>query len=219
MSDPALNYIRHVMHTKGWTAADLARHAGVSHSTINRPLTVPDWPHAISRRTISAVERASGIDASEFIEGFVRAAPSAEESPATGSKRLLPVYDVEVSAGPGAYIEAENHIANMAFDPRYLREIDASKDLSIVRVKGESMEPTLVDNDIVLVDHSKRSLNWDGLFVLRYGDATQVKRIGRSGKRDHVTILSDNRDLYPPVEAAVEDVDVVGKVLWYGRKV
>lgn len=219
MADPALNYLRHVMQAKGWTAADLARHAGVSHSTINRPLTVKDWPHAISRRTISAVERASGIDASEFIEGFVPAAASAEEGQAPDGKRLVPVYDVDVSAGFGTFVEAENHVANMAFDPRYLREFGASRDLSIVRVKGDSMEPTLVDDDVVLVDHSKRSLDWDGLFVLRFGDALQVKRIGRGSQRGQVTVLSDNRTLYPEREMAVDEIDVVGKVLWYGRKV
>lgn len=61
MSDPAIEYLRHVMKTRDWTAAELARRAGVAHSTINRPPTIPDWPNAISRRTILAVENASGI--------------------------------------------------------------------------------------------------------------------------------------------------------------
>lgn len=202
------DWIRARLSGRHGEKADLARFMGVKQDIVAKILA--------GNRRVQPHEAPKVV---EFFQSERGEDGPADVGPVTETQRLLPVYDVDVSAGPGAYVEAENHIANMAFDPRYLREIDASKELSIVRVKGESMEPTLVDNDIVLVDHSKRSLNWDGLFVLRYGDATQVKRIGRSGKRDHVTILSDNRDLYPPVEAAVEDVDVVGKVLWYGRKV
>ncbi len=62
-------------------------------------------------------------------------------------------------------------------------------------------------------------MSGDGLFVLRFGDALHIKRIGRSATRDHVTIISDNRALYPPIDAALSEVDAIGKVLWYGRKV
>ena len=67
MTDPAIKFLRHVLEVRGWTAADLAKRAGLSHSTINRPLTVKDWPTAISRKTIAAVEVASGI---RFNEAF-----------------------------------------------------------------------------------------------------------------------------------------------------
>jgi phage repressor protein C with HTH and peptisase S24 domain len=70
-----------------------------------------------------------------------------------------------------------------------------------------------------MLDASKTSLSFDGLFVLRYEEALHVKRIGRAPNPENVTILSDNRGLYPPTELARQKVTVIGKVIWYGRKV
>jgi lambda repressor-like predicted transcriptional regulator len=67
MRDWALGYILHVMQTKHWSANRLAVEAGVAASTIARPLRVPDWPHKISRTTISKIYAASGIDPASFI--------------------------------------------------------------------------------------------------------------------------------------------------------
>jgi len=81
------------------------------------------------------------------------------------------------------------------------------------------MAPTLKNDDIVMLDSSKTNLDFDGLFVLRYGDVLHVKRVGRSGRRGYIMVMSDNREEYPPVEYALEDVQAVGKVVWFGKKV
>jgi phage repressor protein C with HTH and peptisase S24 domain len=143
-----------------------------------------------------------------------------EDAPPS-DRDLVPVYAVQASAGPGALISEEYQEYSLAFPPSYLKTFTSSspKNLSIISVKGESMEPTLVDNDIVLLDMSKTNLSYDGLFVIRFDDALHVKRVGRSPKKGHITIISDNKELYPPMEAAVADIEPVGKVLWYGRKV
>lgn len=134
---------------------------------------------------------------------------------------LVPVYDVHASAGNGSVVGEEAEVYSLAFPPSYLKRLTSSSpaNLAIISVKGESMEPTLVDDDIVLLDTSKTNLSYDGLFVLRFDDALHVKRVGRAPKRGHVTIISDNKDLYPPMLMSVEEIDAVGKVLWYGRKV
>lgn len=134
---------------------------------------------------------------------------------------LIPVYSVDASAGGGSVVLEEEVTHSLAFPAEYLKKLTSSQmgDLAIISVKGDSMEPTLLDDDVVLLDLSKTNLSFDGLFVLRFDDALHVKRIGRSGRKDHVTILSDNRDIYPPIEAPTKDITPVGKVLWYGRKV
>lgn len=132
----------------------------------------------------------------------------------------VPVYDVEASAGHGALIHAEEQVDEMAFATGFVRSITASDpaSLAIIRVKGDSMEPTMLDGDKVLVDRSKTSLDFDGIYVLRYGQALHVKRVGRHRRRGWVTITSDN-DQYREIEAEYSDVDIVGRVLWFGRKV
>ena len=139
---------------------------------------------------------------------------------APNGQALVPVYDVSASAGFGELVDYEEQTHSLAFPPDYLKRLTSSppRNLAIISVKGESMEPTLVDDDIVLVDMSKTHMGFEGLFVLRHNDTLLVKRAGMAAKNGHVMLISDNK-AYPPVEAALADLNVIGKVLWYGRKV
>ena len=140
--------------------------------------------------------------------------------PAPENSDLVPVHDVEASAGHGSFIDGEAHTCNMAFDRGFLRRMtDAgANELSIIRVKGHSMEPTLLDDDHVLVDRTKVNLSFDGMFVIRFDDALHVKRIGRSARRGNVMVTSDNAS-YTPLDMPKTDLEVIGRVLWVGRKV
>ncbi|MFN4201861.1 MAG: helix-turn-helix transcriptional regulator [Tabrizicola sp.] len=162
------------------------------------------------------------VQASEVprVVAFFQRRPAIEKEDGDPAPTLVPVYNVEASAGPGRIVDLEEHIANLAFSPRYLAEMTAARgrDLAAIRVRGDSMEPTLLDDDIVLIDRTKTSLDYDGLFVLRFGEALHCKRVGRGRSRATVQVISDNR-IYPPVEMDRSEIEVVGKVLWYGRKV
>jgi len=133
---------------------------------------------------------------------------------------LVPVYDVQASAGFGSLVDYEEQTHSLAFPPDYLKKLTSSsaKNLVIISTSGDSMEPTLLDHDIVLIDTSKTHLGYEGMFVLRHNDTLLVKRAGMAATAGNVTLLSDNK-AYPPVEAQLADLHVVGKVLWYGRKV
>lgn len=133
---------------------------------------------------------------------------------------LVSVYNVEASAGHGALVDIEMVVDRLSFPPGYLRRITSAnpRDLAIIGVKGKSMEPTLSDDDVVMVDTSKRDLSFDGLFVLRDGGASLlVKRIGRGRRRGTVMLISDNPTFHP-VEREIEEIEVVGKVVWKGVK-
>ena len=222
MSDWAIEYLRHVLTEKGWTAADMARAAGVAHSTINRPLTTQDWPHAISRKTLARVAEVSGIDPAPFSRGeMVGPTPHPDDPPRVGQSNLVPVYNVAASAGDGAVIDGEDVVGAMALPDSYLKRLTRANiaDLSIIGVKGDSMVPSLHDDDIVMLDRSKRDLSFDGLFVIRDdGAGLLVKRIGRASRRGYIMLISDNRDLYPSVERPLDEIEVIGKVIWCGRK-
>lgn len=176
----------------------------------------------ITRDAAAKYARAFGVSPEWILFGKDDAPTRVEHGEAVpDNAKMVPVYDVAASAGHGALVDYEATAYSLAFPPEYLSRLTSSapKNLAIISVKGESMEPTLLDDDIVLLDASKTNLSYDGLFVLRFGDTLHVKRVGRSAKKDHVSIISDNRDLYPALEVSVGDVEAVGKVLWYGRKV
>lgn len=152
---------------------------------------------------------------------FGRDSPAAPSEAPPASSDLVPVYNVAASAGYGALVDDQEEIIDrLSFPPGYLRRITSAnpRDLAIIAVKGDSMAPTLCDNDIVMIDTSKRDLSFDGLFVLRDGGASLlVKRIGRGPRRGTVLLISDNRT-YRDMDRDISDIDVVGKVVWRGVK-
>lgn len=135
--------------------------------------------------------------------------------------RLIPVHNVSASAGSGSVAGNETPEYSLAFPANYLRRLAPSnpKELALITVRGDSMYPTLVDGDMVLLDRSNTNLGQDGLFVLRFGDTLHVKRVSRSAKPSCVKVISDNHDLYHTIDMELSDIAVIGKVLWYGRKV
>ena len=131
-------------------------------------------------------------------------------------------HPVSVSAGPGAFVTGETSKACFAFDERWLKALTPTQPsrLSIVRVEGDSMAPTLNSGDEILVDpgDSTERLR-DGIYVLRVDDAVVVKRlaVGPTGRR--VTVKSDN-SAYPDwPDCSLDDLEPVGRVIWAGRRV
>jgi len=206
-----LDYIREVMSRTNMSATALAAKAGIASTTLTRALNSPDHKFRLSLTTLTKIRDATGVSFDG--EAATDRQPKQDDA-------LVPVYDVAASAGNGTHIEGEDVICNMAFDRGFLRRMTDAKanELAIIRVKGHSMEPTLLDDDHVLVDRTKRNLSYDGLFVIRFDDALHVKRIGRSATRGNVLVISDH-PAYRDLDMPKPDLDVIGRVLWVGRKV
>lgn len=217
-TDPFAIGLRVLMDRMGEKPAPLALKAGLSDSAI-RDIFRKNGSPKVS--TAMALASALGMTIDDVIAAGSGGPVRVENGdPAPDGRSLVPVYDVGASAGFGALVETENHIHNLAFDRKFLRQMTQAKekDLCIIKVQGHSMEPTLLDGDQVLVDKSKGNLSFDGLFVLRFDDALHVKRVGRSTKPGHVLVISDHQS-YPTLDMAKADLSPIGRVLWYGRKV
>jgi phage repressor protein C with HTH and peptisase S24 domain len=211
----------------GITIAELSRRSGVSYDVLNK--LKRGSSQSTSAENAAKISSALGWDQDFALGDQMPSEPPpppnwpgmSEKDQHPYTPALVPVFDVHASAGHGAFSDAEQEVYSLAFPPSYLKRLTSSapSNLAIISVKGESMEPTLLDDDIVLLDASKTNLSYDGLFVLRFDDALHVKRVGRAPKKGHVNIISDNKELYPPMLMQVGEVEAVGKVLWYGRKV
>lgn len=144
-------------------------------------------------------------------------------SPDTAPRGLVPIprFDVGASAGPGAFADADRMSGHYAFDPKLLRNIcgAAPSELSIIRVDGDSMSPTLADGDDILVDRSKASGVHDGIYVLRRDDTLMVKRVAVHPGSRRLTISSDNPSYPTWADCDPTAIDVVGRVVWAGRKI
>lgn len=198
------------MHRQKVSMAHLARSAGVSYDVVRDLVRRDGASTSVENAEKIADALGLGVDVHKVENGD----PSPDGAP------LVPVYDLRASAGNGLAVQEETVAYSLAFPPDYLRRITSTspRNLTIISVKGDSMEPTLSDDDIVMLDMSKTSLGYEGLFVIRVYDVLHVKRLTHS-RPGYIMVISDNRDRYPPREYSVEDVEVVGKVLWAGGKV
>lgn len=136
---------------------------------------------------------------------------------------LVPVVrrPIRVSAGPGAIVSEEEGKPYFAFEERWLKALTPSPTakLSIVRVEGDSMAPTLNGGDDILVDLADSADRVrDGIYVLRIDDALVVKRIALNPMRRRVTVQSDN-PAYPDwPDCDMQSINCIGRVIWAGRK-
>lgn len=132
------------------------------------------------------------------------------------------VMSVEASAGHGALASAEARSSQIGFEEKWLRRLTSSKasSLSIIGVLGDSMEPTLHNGDEVMVDLAdNQSRLRDGIYVLRMDDMLSVKRVAIEPQGQKVSVLSDN-PAYPSWRGLEKSsINIVGRVLWFGRSV
>ena len=144
--------------------------------------------------------------------------------PAEPADGLLSVrrHAVAVSAGPGAVVSEEPGRPYFGFDDRWLKALTASPPdrLSVVRVEGDSMAPTLNAGDDILVDlgDSAERLR-DGIYVLRVDDALVVKRIALNPMGRRVTVQSDNPAYSDWPDLDIGELNCIGRVIWAARKV
>ena len=145
----------------------------------------------------------------------------ADEEPVGG---LIPVKrtPVRASAGPGAIPYEQAGKPYFAFDENWLKSLTASPAgrLSIIRVEGDTMAPTLNSGDDILVDPGDCAERLrDGIYVLRADEALVVKRqpLHPAGRR--VTVQSDN-PAYPDwPDCDIDYLQCIGRVIWAGRKI
>ena len=132
----------------------------------------------------------------------------------------VPRLSLGASAGNGSLDDDERAAGAMAFDAHWLRHLGVRPQrVSIIRVDGESMAPTLSDGDDIMVDHDDDVMRLrDGVYVLRLDGVLMVKRIAMGPLRGRFSVVSDNA--HYPDWADIDPllVDIVGRVVWTGRR-
>lgn len=143
--------------------------------------------------------------------------PSSEFSGYT----LVPRYEVHASAGGGAIIHSEQIVDYLSFRTEWVRNALGAgvNDLALIDVKGDSMEPTLSDGDLILIDLRGDRIEDGSIYVIQNSGCLLVKRIQR--KLDGTVIVKSDNERYEPDILrgdAAENIRVVGRVRWVGRK-
>lgn len=136
---------------------------------------------------------------------------------------LIPFLDVRASAGPGALITGAGGPPErfLAFEKGWLRRIGVSpRHAEVLIATGDSMEPTIRDGDVLLVDRSIDRIVSEGLYVVVYGDLVLLKRVQQ--RRDRTVVLMSDNPRYEPETVPADEIDqitVAGRVRWFGRTI
>lgn len=199
-----------------------ADYAGLSRLLGRNPAYIQQFikrgvPRKLDETDRKLLARFFGVD--EQVLGGPSAA--AASSPHKRDLVAVPRLDVSASAGPGADLEAESVISHMAFDRQWLRRLCRGRpaDVTMIRVEGDSMAPTLADGDDILVDRTDGTDRVrDGIYVLRREGGLLVKRLAVNPSASTVSITSDN-DAYPSWQDCDRaSITIIGRVVWAGRR-
>lgn len=130
--------------------------------------------------------------------------------------------DISYAMGGGAVIEDYPATGLIPFNLEFLRAISRAnvESLFLASGIGDSMEPTLLRNDLLMIDTSQRQIvQSDLVWAFNYAGGGMVKRLRRVRRdgADRLLIISDNQSV-PDEIADPDDVHITGKVIWAGRR-
>ena len=183
--------------------------------------------------TLKKIKQLKGCSIAWLLTGEGSPFPDSEAPKATATDTLgnpvdidefvfVPRYDIQAAAGHGQLVGDEQPMFAMAFR-RYWIENYVTRDiknLSVISVKGDSMEGVLNDGDTILINHGQTTPR-DGLYVLRLNENLLVKRL-QLIPGGIVNVISAN-EAYPTFEIDLknptDDVAIIGRVEWFGRSI
>lgn len=216
--------LRDAMQTAGMKAIDLHERTGIGKATISEYLSGSYEP---KQKNVYKLAEALHVAPSYLMglseQGAATAPPapqkSIEASPApkvTHYTYRIPVLGRVVAGIP---IEAIEEIIDWEEIPQKLA---ASGKFFALRVYGHSMEPRILEGDVVIVRQQEDVDSGDIAIVLVNGDEATVKRVKK--QEDGITLIATNTSVYEPhfySNQEIRDlpVRILGKVVELRGKV
>jgi phage repressor protein C with HTH and peptisase S24 domain len=132
---------------------------------------------------------------------------------------MIPEVDISYSMGGGAVVEEYAPTTMVPFRQDWLTRITRGgpADVFLTHPVGDSMIPTILDGDDVLVNRAEKAVrHQDLIWAVGYGDLGMIKRVRRLSS-GMFQLNSDNPNV-SPIEAAEDELFFVGRVIWIGRR-
>ncbi|MBF0462720.1 MAG: helix-turn-helix transcriptional regulator [Magnetococcales bacterium] len=132
---------------------------------------------------------------------------------------LVPRYAVQASAGPGLEVQSEQIVDHLAFKTEWLRVamgLEPNK-LALITARGDSMEPAIGDGDLLLLDMRELRTLDPSIYVVRMDQSLVAKRLQQLTD-GRIRIQSDN-PLYSAECVHPNEIHILGRIVWIGRKV
>ena len=199
---------------------EIAHQLGLSQSALSQRL---GGKMAINRDFAAKIAALIGKPVFEFsprlageIEGLARHAVEASTDDEFADVRRL---DVKVAAGHGSVPYLEEELGALKFRRDFLRSIGVSEaNAVVVTVTGASMEPTIANGAVLLVNRANREPRANAIYVFHLqGNGLVVKRVVKSGGQWLARSDNDDREAFPDF-AFDEGATLIGRAVWMGAK-
>ncbi len=154
------------------------------------------------------------------LEQIEHISPQADASePSIDDFALISRYDAELAAGNGVENNDEPVNETLAFRRDWLQRLGVSASSAcLVKVRGESMQPTLHDGDLVLIDRARASVRSGRIYAFIEDGQARVKRLDCIDQQT-LLIRSDNPTF--PIEIRrgpeADNLRIFGEVVWSGH--
>jgi phage repressor protein C with HTH and peptisase S24 domain len=205
---------------RGISRAAVARVLGVSQPNATR-LWQPD-ARTGKTRTLGFDEGQKLVTAFKLFEGesderAAVIAPAAADD--EDDIAMVDIQHIDMAYGLGTTFAVDYpDIEVMKFPKVWIESITHSPPATLTwtRGKGDSMEPTIRDGDLVLLDRSQRVLTErDAMWAFTIGEEAAIKRLRKQG--EICEIFSDNPNV-PPDKQSLRDMNIVGRVVFVGSR-
>jgi len=228
----SVNNIQALREARGWKRPELAARMGTSPQQIER---LEKGQRRLAQEWIDKAATAFGVSPADIITGepetIMERVPTMRhrtrpDMPPTktvhhddGAIEIRQV-DLAYAMGPGTNVDDYPEETPVKFDPHFLSLLTRApaNRLFVARGDGDSMSPTLINDDMVMIDTTQRMLNMqDRIWAVSVYGAGMIKRLRAIGE-GRVMVLSDNPTV-PEQEVAADDLHIVGRVIWVGRRI
>lgn len=226
------NNIEALREERGWKRPKLAALMGTTPQQVER---LEKGQRKLSLEWIEKAAAAFQVDAARIIAaqhvpGSGTATPEhlpASSLPSTlddfaAEHGLALVEQVDLALGMGAtYLDGNKPevLGIVPFRADWLRGLHEGpiERLKVVSGRGDSMEPTIRDGDIVLVDTAQRLVkDQDMIWAVAYGELGMIRRV-RVTPRGTWMLMPDNAVVRPD-EVGDGEASIIGRVIWIGRR-
>lgn len=179
----------------------------------------------LSKKAASGFAVGLGCKVSDFsprLAAEIEALAEGQTGPDLDEFAQVRRVDVSVSAGRGAIVFEEPSRSALTFRRSFLQEVGVTPtNAVIVTVKGHSMDPTLTDGAVILVNTAAKTVSNGKIYAFRRDGALFVKRMSRTADGGYLA-TSDNpdREQFPDmvISAYDGDFEIIGRALWVGAK-
>jgi phage repressor protein C with HTH and peptisase S24 domain len=177
---------------------------------------VPDWFRYVRQAIEEEVEARRPARAIQ-----ARPRPVEPDLPVTlpDDIEMIREIDIRFGMGDGQFAEEFPEVGQFPFNRGFRRALTSApvESLFVARGDGDSMMPTLINDDMVLIDQTQKEIRQsDRIWALRIEDAGLIKRV-RVVPGGGYELLSDN-PMIPPQPVSREQIAVIGRVIWVGRR-